>query len=301
MTKLHALKPNATIGIAASASHFDKNEFLKGVEKIKSWGYRVYFRDDIFDKDRYLAGSDNRRAEELIQLLSDPQIDAVFFARGGYGMMRLLPALERAKNKLIPKIVLGYSDITSLHLFLNQKLGWPTFYGPVVAKDISSKMDLLSEEHLKHILSHSDWPLMHAETAQTICGGVARGKLVGGCLSLVIASLATPYEIETTNSLLFLEDTNEKPYAIDRMLTQLVYSKKLENVRGVIFGHFENSGQAEHIREAIEDVLKNYSIPMICHFPAGHGQPHMTLPLGAQIELDADKKTIQVLESPVYS
>jgi len=299
MTQLPKLKPGATIGIAASASHFDKNEFLKGVEKIKSWGYQVYYREDIFDKERYLAGKDSRRAEELIQLLSDPKIDAVFFARGGYGMMRLLPALEKAKDKLTPKIVLGYSDITSLHLFLNQKLGWPTFYGPVVAKDFSYKLDLVSENHLKKILSEPQWPELQFDSTQMIRGGKAEGRLVGGCLSLIISSLATPYEIETDNAILFLEDTNEKPYAIDRMLTQLVYSGKIAKTRGIIFGHFENSGHVDHIREAIEDVLTGYPGPVICHFPAGHGQPHITLPLGTKILLDADRKTIKVLENPL--
>ncbi len=291
------LKPGDTIGIAASSSPFDRTEFEKGVKTLERAGFKVSFRQDIFDRHRYLAGSDKRRLDELVGLLENPDIQAIFFARGGYGMLRLLPLLTQKKISPTPKIILGYSDLTSLFIYLYQQWEWVTFYGPVVARDLGSSLNPETQKHLLEALSQTAplGPYCYSEML-SVRKGSCEGVMVGGCLSLVVASLGTPFEIETDNRILFLEDTNEKPYSVDRMLTQLVLAKKLEKVKGILFGSFSNGGELDHFREVAEDVLKDFKGPILFNFPAGHGPVKVTLPLGIQVRLDADKKTLTYLE-----
>lgn len=296
--KPQALKPGDLIGIAASASPFEREAFEEGVLVLKNMGFEVYFRPDIFEKKSYLAGSDTRRAEELLELLNNPQIKAVLFARGGYGLMRLLPALDSKKISSEPKIVLGYSDITSLHLYLMQKKGWPIFYGPVVAKDLKLAMDAATRGSLYQALTQvGALPEMHFPETVALKPGVCEGVVTGGCLSLVVASLGTPYEIATDDRILFLEDINEKAYAVDRMLTQLTLAGKLQKVRGLIFGSFANGGDLSHYRETVEDVLRDFKGPVLFNFPAGHSPVKITLPLGVKARLDAGTRTLHYLES----
>lgn len=297
MKKPIALKPGDTIGIAASSSPFDPAEFQKGVETLKHMGFQVYHRPDIFERKHYLAGHDDRRAAELIELIENPQIKAILFARGGYGMMRLLPFLDRHKFKAKPKIILGYSDLTTLCLYLEQKLGWVSFYGPVVAKDLSSNLNDATRNSLFQALTQKK-PLgpFHFPNMFTLKTGKIRGTLVGGCLSLVVASLGTPYEIDTKGKILFLEDTNEKPYAVDRMLTQLVLAGKLKKLKGILLGNFVNGGEPDHFREMAEDVLKDFQGPILFDFPAGHGPTKITLPFGVKVEMDATAKKLEFLE-----
>ncbi len=288
------LKPGDTIGIAAPASPFDPAEFKKGVKTLENLGYNIYYRPDIFDKCHYLAGRDERRADELTELLSRKDINAVLFARGGYGLLRVLPLLD--KRTFLPKIVLGYSDITSLLLFLMQELNWTTFYGPVVAKDLGTNLLPRTLDSLKiAITADTQLPSISGEM-EVVKAGMAEGILTGGCLSLLVASMGTPYEINTKGSLLFMEDVNEKPYAVDRMLTQLKLGGKFDQVKGIIFGSFVGGGEVAHIREAAEDVLRDFAGPIVFNFPAGHGAVKMTLPLGISARLDADKLSLQFLE-----
>jgi muramoyltetrapeptide carboxypeptidase len=292
--KPEALKSGDLIGIAAPASPFDPEEFKKGVSTLESLGYRVYYRPDIFEKKHYLAGRDERRAEELTELFTNPDIKAVFFARGGYGLLRVLPLLD--VTRFGPKIVLGYSDITSLLIRLNQELNWVTFYGPVVAKDLGSLLVPRTLDSLKlAITSNSPLPAVVGDM-EAVKPGVAEGILAGGCLSLLVASMGTPYEIDTRGSVLFMEDVNEKPYAVDRMLTQLKLGGKFKDVRGIIFGSFVGGGEIAHIREAAEDVLSDFNGPIVFNFPAGHGAVKMSLPLGVRVQLDADRLTLTYLE-----
>lgn len=297
MRKPSSLKLGDTIGIAASSSPFDRTEFERGVKTLQESGFKVVFRPDIFDRHRYLAGSDQRRLDELIGLLKNPDIKAIFFARGGYGMLRLLPLLAQKKIAPSPKIILGYSDLTSLFIYLFQQWGWVTFYGPVVARDLGSSLNQETKKHLMEALTQIS-PLGPYSYPQTLSvrKGSCEGTLVGGCLSLVVASLGTPYEIDTNNKVLFLEDTNEKPYSVDRMLTQLVLAKKLKQVKGIFFGSFANGGELDHFREVVEDVLQDFKGPILFNFPAGHGPIKVTLPLGIPVRLDTDTKTVLYLE-----
>lgn len=296
--KPNALKKGDTIGIAASASPFNEEEFHRGVKNIEKMGFSVYYRKDIFDKKSYLAGSDERRVEELAELLTNPDIKAIFFARGGYGLIRLLPFLEKKKLNIQPKIVLGYSDITALLAYLHQRYGLTTFYGPVVAKDLSTPS---SEKNLQYLLEAvtQTKPLKPFifDVIEPEGNGEASGPLVGGCLSLVIALLATPFDINFDDKILFLEDVNEKPYSVDRMLTQLALTGKLKKVRGFIFGNFVNGGDATHFKEIALDILKDFNGPILFNFPAGHGSLKVTLPLGINVRISSKEKKLKYLEA----
>ena len=293
------LKPGDTIAIAAPSSPFDREEFLKGVLVLQNMGFKVIYRDDIFEKNFYLAGSDERRIDELFDNLANTAVKALLFARGGYGLLRILPQIDYRSLQTKPKIILGYSDITLLLIHLYQKYGWITFYGPVVAKDLSINLNEATQKSLYAALTNSQKPeLLISRQAHTIKSGQTEGVLVGGCLSLVCSSLGTSYEINTDDKILFLEDTNEKPYAVDRLLTQLVLANKLKKVRGIVFGNFVNGADTLAYLEAFKNALHHFKGPIVYNFPIGHGETKLTIPLGVKVSLDADKKCLEFLEAP---
>ena len=298
MIKPKALQKGDMIGIAAPASPFDRTEFEKGLKTIENLGFTPKYREDIFSTYRYLSGTDSRRLSELIQYLTDPEVKALFFARGGYGTMRILPQLDLQKLKTTTKIVMGYSDMTPLLTYLHQQLHWVVFHGPVVAKGLG---DSFGERGKKSLLrSLTDRKALGEIRSPGLIylkPGKERGVLVGGCLSLIVATLKTPYEVECEGKILFLEDVNELPYKIDRMLTQLKLAGKLKNLRGIIFGPFKNSGKdPEEIKEVILEVLHDDEFPVAFGFPSGHMEDMMTIPLGVEVELDSLKGSVNFLE-----
>lgn len=298
MIKPEALKKGDTIALAAPASPFDREEFDKGVKTLESLGFTVIYRDDIFSKNRYLAGSDERRAQELMEHFTNPKVKAIFFARGGYGTQRLIPLLHEKDIKLHPKIVMGYSDITTLLIYLYQKFSWVVFQGPVVAKGMGDTFQERGKESLLQALTLSA-PLGKVEDPQIrfIREGEAQAPLVGGCLSLLIANLKSSYELNTEGKILFLEDINEKTYAIDRMLMHLRLVGKFDKVKGFIFGPFQNSGESdEEVIATILDVLKGIDVPIAFSFPSGHVENMLTIPLGINVNLNSKNRSIDFVE-----
>ena len=288
MKKARALQKGDTIGIAAPASPFDRNEFKKGVKTIEEMGFSVYHRDDIFDQTRYLAGSDNRRAKELMELFTNSKVHAILFARGGYGSQRIIPLLDKELIQHHPKPIVGFSDVTALLTFLRQECHLPTFYGPVVSM-LGKGCEPMTREHLMLALM-TPGPLGKIPTgsANVLKPGNAVGKLVGGCLSLINSSMGTPYELRTEDSILFIEEIGEKVYVLDRMLTQLKNAHKLEHVRGILFGSLVTlQGEPHDPHAMLNDVLADFQGPVIVDFPAGHTQTFVTLPLGAELEMNA--------------
>lgn len=293
------LRAGDTLAVIAPASPFDREAFLRGVRRIESWGFTVRYRDDIFSKKRYLAGEDARRFQELREALEDPQVRAVFAARGGYGTQRLLPDLERLPPDLPPKILLGYSDLSSLLIFALQRWNWVTFHGPVVAKDISDSMGPEGEESLKRVLFDSR-PLGELQPPEmvTLFPGRATGPLVGGCLSLITCTLGTPYQLQTRNRLLYIEDVGELLYSLDRMLTHLRLAGLFSEVRGIVFGPLKDAHDEPAVIQAmLRDVLGDLKIPMVFGFPSGHTEDSWTIPLGLPVTLDATGGTLLFEES----
>lgn len=299
MRKPPALQPGDTIAIAAPASPFDAQAFYEGVEKLRVWGFKPRYREDILAKKRYLAGDDPRRLAELVEYLQDDAVKAIFTARGGYGSMRLLPQLDALPAELPPKILLGYSDITSLLNYARQRWGWVTFHGPVVAKDISARLGEVGRQSLLRVLCDPA-PLgaLSAPGLRTLYPGKASGSLVGGCLSLLVCSLGTPYQIKTEGCVLYLEDVGEILYSLDRMLTHLRQAKILSGLKGIVFGPLKDAhDEPQVVFEMLQELLADLKIPMLFGFPSGHLEDSWTLPFGVKVCLDADRRELIFEES----
>ncbi len=288
MSHPKALKKGDIVGVAAPASPFDRQKFLRGIKALEAMGLRTHFRKDIFDQNRYFAGTEARRADEFTELIERKDVAAIMFARGGYGSQRVIPMLDAERIAQHRKPVVGFSDLTALLNFLRQSAGVPTMYGPVVTQLADHSGGRSAESLMRALTTEGPLGDMPVDEARTLKAGRAEGKFVGGCISLVNSSLKTPYELDADDSILFLEDTGEKVYVIDRMLTQLKASGTLRSVRGIVFGSLKPlEGEPHDVEEMISDVLKDFEGPIVTSFPAGHDDPFVTLPLGAKASLEA--------------
>ncbi|MEW6056159.1 MAG: LD-carboxypeptidase [Bdellovibrionota bacterium] len=300
------LKPGSMVALVAPAFGFDPEALAQGSSYLESkYGVRTTALENVNQRFSYFAGTDERRLEELLFWLTNPEVDAVFAIRGGYGCARIYPKLiEKLKKhkRLKPKKVLGYSDLTILLNGLYQDLGWVTYHGPVVAsRPFRDPVSL--EEMSFQTAMFTDEPLgaISDEQTRVMSEGRAKGRLVGGCLSLLVSSLGTSYEIDTRDKILFIEDVDERPFRLDRMTTHLLHSGKLDQVRGIVFGQMahceppelaKDSSQTkaiEAIEMALEPLLEKRQIPILYDFPAGHGKPQLTFPIGCEVELVADQ------------
>jgi muramoyltetrapeptide carboxypeptidase len=316
-----ALKPGDTIALVAPAGVLKRRRIERAIERIELAGFRIKTYGDIYRARGYLAGDDATRASELMAAFTDPTVQAVFPARGGYGITRLLDRLDYDVIGEQPKIVTGFSDMTALHLALQRHCQWVTFHSP-------NPMDGLGTvDGLEGLAEHFFWRALRADRYQDDMGqsrepgyvlidhrgsvplemarpGQAEGRITGGNLALVAATLGTPYEIETAGRLLFLEDIGERPYRIDRYLSQLRLAGKLREVAGIVLGYFTDCLPAEGekslaLKEVLADYMDPLTIPVVCNFPAGHEVPNVTLPLGVLARLDADRGCLELLENPV--
>jgi muramoyltetrapeptide carboxypeptidase len=313
-----ALYRGDTIAIIAPASVPDKMNIDRAIARFEEMGFRIKLYGDIYRRWGYLAGDDETRAEELMQAVADPEVAAIFPARGGTGITRLLDVLDYSVFRKHPKILAGFSDITALHAAVQTQAGWVSFHSPHPMDGIGKENGLtdltgrtfwravLAENYSGHQEQGYKVPLSEDERASvtTLAGGKAQGRLVGGNLALVVALLGTPYEFDVTGSILFLEDIAEAPYRVDRMISQLRLSGKLEILNGIVLGQFTDCAASEGkpsltLPEIFDDYFGGLGIPVIENFPTGHTDDNVTLPLGVEVELDADARTITVLENPV--
>lgn len=295
MQRYSPLQSGDTIGIAAPASPFDKELFQKGREVLERLGFKVFFFDHIFSEERYFAGDDERRAQELSDLFRDPQIKAIMFARGGYGSQRIIPLLDRAFIQKHPKPVVGFSDMTSLLTWLHQLCRIPIFYGPVLTQ-LGRSADPFTIEHLQRALMSKD-PLgkMPLEDTKTLKPGKASGKFVGGCLSLLSTSMGTAHEIDLKNTILFFEDIDEKVIALDRMIIQLKQSGKLSNVQGIVIGTLKpREGEKHDVKQMLKEIFSDFKGPIVVDVPAGHDDHFVTLPLGIEATLAASATEVSL-------
>ena len=305
MIKPPALAHGDTIAIVAPASPFDRETFERGVERLQGLGFGIRYDQEIFRNERYLAGKDEARAEQIHRWFSDSEIRAIFCARGGYGSLRLVEYLKPSIIRANPKIFVGYSDITTLLLYLQRRCSLITFHGPMIVPDLGQE-DVFprAQDHLFRLLSHPQ-PLGELPGAgiEVIRKGSASGVLTGGCLTLIALSIGTPFEIQTGGSVLFLEDVGEAPYRIDRLLTYLKVAGKLEGVRGLVFGQMEGchsaGGSPDELPAIIGDVLRGLKVPILYNFPSGHGGNNWILPFGARVTVDGDKGLLILEEGAV--
>jgi muramoyltetrapeptide carboxypeptidase len=299
-----AMQKGDTIAIVAPAGPIEKRSGLQqGIASLERMGFRVRFEERIFQSNRYLAGDDDARAEELMRAFEDPAIRAIIALRGGYGCARLIPLLQEKRLRPHPKIFMGYSDLTTLHLFFRRRFGWITFHGPMATSPALGSISVDQERHVLSMWTNPSYrPELQFSQFETWMPGSAEGVLIGGCLSIIVASLGTPYEIKTEGKILFLEDQGEPPYRLDRMLMHLHLAGKLENLAGILLGSFydcEPDQGGYSCKDVLKDILGKIGVPVLAGFPAGHGEDNWAIPLGLRVRLDANARSLTMLESPV--
>lgn len=305
MIKPKALAPGDTIGIVAPAGPFDREAFERGAGRLQDLGFQIRYDREIFQADRYMAGKDRFRADQIHRYFSDPEINAIFCARGGYGSLRLIKHLKPRIIRANPKIFVGYSDITTLLLYFQQRCSLVTFHGPMVVSDLGKEEVFLEpQDHLMRLLS-SPLPVgaLPDDGIKVIRGGQASGPLTGGCLTLIALSIGTPFEIQTQDSILFMEDVGEAPYRIDRLLTYLKLTGKFRGVKGLVFGQMKgcdpDEGSPYKLSAVIADVLRGIRVPILYNVPFGHGESNWAIPLGVQATVDGDRGRLILEEGAV--
>jgi muramoyltetrapeptide carboxypeptidase len=299
-----ALRAGDTVGIVAPASNIKRESLEAGCAALTTLGYKPFYFESIFDQDLYFAGSAERRARELEDMFVSDEVRAIICARGGYGSNYLLDLIDLEKIKAHPKIFVGYSDLTSLLTYFADAAGIVTFHGPMLTKDFAT-VDGVEPASWAHALGGlTEWMLDADPGVKPLVTGSATGVLYGGCLSILVASLGTRYEIHPAGAILFMEDIAAKPYQIDRMLMQLKLAGKLDEVRGIIFGEMadcrQNQNQGYTLEEVVTRVVGDLNIPVAYGLRSGHvSRANITLPFGvkASLNVSAEGVCLKMLEA----
>ena len=309
------LEPGDTLGIIAPASAPPEPKIIdRAVAALEKLGFKLRLAHNVHKRHGFLAGSDRERASDLMGMFTNRQVNAILCVRGGYGAARLLPLLDYDLIRRHPKIFVGYSDITSLHCALLVKSNLISFHGPMLSSDFAR--DDVPDFTLKSFLRTLTQPSPPGDIAQDYCRptvktlrrGVARGQLVGGNLTMLCAALGTPWQPPFHNRILFLEDLEEPPYRMDRMLTQLLNCGFLQQVAGIAIGinkgcEDPKSRKSKEYRQTLEDVFRErllpLRVPLVTGLPFGHVPHNATLPVGAQATLDATRGKLLLSEAAV--
>jgi muramoyltetrapeptide carboxypeptidase len=308
LVKPPAIHEGDTVGIVAPASNVKRSELEAGCEALRRAGYRPFYFDSILDRDLYFAGSVERRTRELEAMFVREEVKAIVCARGGYGANYLLEALDLDAIKAHPKIFVGYSDLTALLAYFYDAAGLVTFHGPMVAKDWAHDDGVDLPSWQAALFGATSWELNlgPGSGATGLTDGAAEGILYGGCLSILVASLGTPYEIKTAGTILFLEDLAAKPYQIDRMLMQLKLAGKFADVRGIVFGEMrecvQNANQGYTLEEIVLRIAGGLGVPVAYGVRSGHVTAgNITLPIGvrAALTVRSGKTSLKILEAAV--
>jgi muramoyltetrapeptide carboxypeptidase len=306
--KPRALRAGALVAVAAPAGPVAAGRLDRGVAELRALGFEVRVADGVLDRAGFTAGTAASRLDQLHGLFADDSVRAIVGARGGAGTIHLLPRLDRALVRARPKLVLGYSDITALHLALD-RLGLPSLHGPMVARELAAGESGYDRASLWHGLTGEGdpWASRPGELAG-LRDGEAEGVLRGGCLSLLAASVGTPWALATAGepTILFVEDVDERPYRIDRMLRQLLVSGALEGVVGVVLGPMDGCGpgldDGYTLADVVLEALAPLDVPVAAGLSSGHtAAPNVTLPLGVRGSLSCrgGEARLAVLEPAV--
>jgi muramoyltetrapeptide carboxypeptidase len=307
-TKPRALRKGDRIGLIAPSGPLAGSEQIdRAAAMLRSFGFEPVADPGCASSYGYLAGSDQRRAAELMSFFADDSVAGILCMKGGYGTPRILDAIDWLAVAKHPKVFVGYSDITALHLALNQLCNLATFHGPMGISDTLLEDDDFSvRSWLAAVTSTAPLGIIENPSGspglETLVGGQARGELVGGNLSLIAATMGTPYEIDARGKILFFEDTGERPYRIDRMLTTLRLAGKFDECAGIVLGDWNDCGPAEgkpslSLRQVFEDVIAPSLKPCVYGLKAGHCSPTLSLPFGVEALLDADSGRLEILEA----
>jgi muramoyltetrapeptide carboxypeptidase len=292
------------VAIAAPASPVDEKLLESGTKVLEGNGLSVEYTETILTRSGYLAGSDERRAEELNYFLGRDDIRAIFVARGGYGILRILDRIDF--NALVddPRPVIGFSDSTALLAYISTRLGVPCIHACMPATEAALQEDICHTGLLMRILRNEiSYPFALCDNLTSVSfSGLARGKMFGGNLSVLCSLLGTPYEPDFEGKILFLEEVDEKAYRVDRKMTQLRLSGKLEQLSGVLLGRFVpiSGGDPALLLKIVAGECQMAGVPLFMGFPGGHGGENMPLPFGVtgEIVTDGDRASLTILESP---
>jgi muramoyltetrapeptide carboxypeptidase len=315
MQKPPALLVGDTIAFCAPSGFLDSVRMSLAKTRLEEKGFYIIQEDFIYRRWGYLAGTDAQRASELMSYFKDKSVRAIFPGTGGYGSTRILSMLDYDIIKSNPKIFIGFSDITALHIAFNQLANLITFHTPNPMYGLGSKkgLDPISELYFWSLLMNSDdnyeIPFdLYGDSlkVQTMVPGIASGKLVGGNLSLICSTMGSVYEAKTMGSILFIEDVGEAPYRIDRYLSELKLAGKLDLVNGIIIGRFSRRETEApdrstdfQMHQVFQQYFSKMKVPVIFNFPSGHGSKNVSLPLGCIVEINTDDEIFKVLESPI--
>ena len=293
------LRPGDTIGVIAPAGAVYEDLLARGVRALETSGFRVVLAEGILARKGYLAGSEQQRAETLERFFLRDDIAAIFCARGGFGSIQLLPALDPDLIRAHPKIFVGFSDVTALLNWMSQCCGVVVFHGPMVAVEFAGELEGGVSSGFWDALTGKRrlWQIKGSGVLRS-GGAPVRGALAGGCLSVLVTTLGTPYEIDTEGKIVFLEDVGERPYRIERMLTHLRMAGKLDHVAGIVTGAFNDceSGAERDVTEVLADVFADAPYPVVTGLPCGHATPNTLLPIGLTAELDGRNGVLMLVE-----
>ncbi len=296
-----ALNRNSHLAVLAISSPSELERIEEAKQNLEARGLRITLADNIahHGSHGYLAGTDDERLETVNRFLRDPQFDGFLFARGGYGAMRILDRIDFDAIAADPRPVIGFSDLTALHQAMAIRAGVRSFHGPMVNLDFHDGLSSANEEWFWSLLA-GEAPLTHRfGEPQVVLEGVAEGPLFGGCLSLTEALTGTPYDFWIDGGIWFWEEVDERPYRLDRMLTTLRLSGRLERIRGVVIGKLKNCGSEAEIDLLLREFFAPLSIPVVRDFPFGHYGDNLLMPIGALVRLSTQDHSFTVIEPAV--
>lgn len=303
MKMLKRLRPGDLIYVVSPASPITPEELELGLRPFVDWGYRVRLGKHVFDREGFLAGSDEDRASDLNDAFADPEASLVLCSRGGYGCARLFPYLDIQKLASFGKLFAGFSDVTSLHLALNA-CGLPTLHAPMPLT-LNRPRQPWVYESLRRALEGDFAVPLAAPRGKCLISGVGEGVVTGGCLCLLCDSIGTPYPLDCEGKIVVIEDVDEPPHRVDAMLTHLLNQGSISKAAGIVVGEMTRSDERGDDgigsipwRNIVAERLGRLGIPAIVEYPIGHAPQMLTLPLGVRARIDADAGTLTYLESP---
>jgi muramoyltetrapeptide carboxypeptidase len=307
LRKPRRLVPGSLVGVAALSGPARREELEAGVATLESFGYRVRLASNVLAREPLLglAGDDDARLAGYLALVEDPEVDAILFARGGYGVTRLLGRLPEGLLRETAKLHCGFSDVTALSAFLRERCGLVSIHGPMVAADLATPLDPLTSTWFPSLLEGRAPLRLEIPSADVLVPGRAEGPLVGGCLSLLAALAGTPWEYDYGGALLFIEEVGEEAYRVDRMLGTLLSAGRLDRLAGIMAGSmtrvtFGGVEDPERVRTLLLDRFAPLGVPVAVGFPFGHSVPNVPLPVGARASWDGGTRTL-VLEEEFLS
>lgn len=290
------LFPGDAIGIVAPASPFDRGKFTRGLRVLEEMGLEPVVPKSVYDRNRYLAGSDTHRAGMVNAMFADPGVKGIICARGGYGSLRILSRLDYETIADNPKVFIGSSDITAILSTFYDRCGLISLHGPMI-ESLATASDI-TKQSLQDVLFENPLLSLIPENRRVVYAGQASGIVAGGNLTTLCHLVGTPFEPDFSGRILLLEDVGEAPYRIDRMLTQMKLAGCFDSVAGILLGSFKGCGEAGQVDEIFADIFSGAAFPVLAGFTIGHDDPNLTIPLGLHASFDTASGALEYAQSP---